>query len=256
MSVITSTTTKTASNPSKTSSGANTTSSRNSTTLSEADLYKIVGNNELKYQAAIKIRKWLRICLLKRRERKFSSQLSHIQQQHNLMISSPHHFQETDLMSLMQLSPLYTVPINTEADPFRVMTEVTDVLLRSEIRKHTQFANDIKDKDASNKLKQQLQLIETGRREILQVYAHRVRLMATKTVVSSTSKKDTISKQMDESENNLPNNSHTKPSKKLKKSTSLRWADSAGKPLSADRVFDLEEIVVINPPGSSSNVLI
>jgi hypothetical protein len=235
-------TSKTSTSVKPASAGVSSSVSKNSVGLSESELRKIVGNDELKYRAALKIRSWLRICLLKRRERKMAAQLGHLQQQYELMLSNPQHFQETDLVSLMQMSPIYSAPISEETDPYRVMTEITDALLRSELRKHAQIVPKIKDAALSSKFKQHLQLIETGRREILQVYAQRVHIMANPTVVVATPQIPSSSASENKQNALIQAPEEPKP-RKLKRSASLRWADSSGNSLTDSHVFRIDEIV-------------
>jgi len=210
----------------------------------EAHLRKLYPNDEKKVKAGLAIRHWLKGVLLRRRERRIESQLLHLQQQHQLMLTNPQHFQDCELMSLIELSPLSSSTAHKEvADPFRFMTEVTDALLRSEIRKHAHFASNITDRAIAHDFKQQLQRIETGRREILQVYAQRVKLLNAQ---ASTKPTQSHSKGTENADNSKPGTVHQKQEKKRKarKNTSIRWADAAGHPLTHAQTFDEKDLIV------------
>ena len=205
----------------------------------ELYLQKLFNGDETKVKAALKIRRWLKMALLEKRKQQISAQLASLQAQHDLILTNPQHFQDVEIESLLQMAPNAFTSSSQSADPYRSMTEATDALLRSEIRRYTTFATSIRDTPGLQDFKQQITNIEAGRREILQTYAQRVRLMSSK---PSNSAKKTSTPSQAENVENVPVSTQGKKTK-LKKSASIRWADGNGQPLISAQVFEIDQIV-------------
>lgn len=210
----------------------------------EAHLRKLFGGDEKKVKAALTIRHWLKRQLLLKRERKLGEQFATLKTQHELMLTNPQHFQDTQIESLIEISPLLYGNVLANADPYRTMIESTDAMIRSELRRHAGYVPIIASPEQSQDFKSQLQQIEVGRREILQVYAQRVKLMSN--MAPNTTQKEAQSINTENAENMILETVTDAPPmrKKVKRQVSLRWADSAGQPLSQSQVFDLEDVVI------------
>lgn len=212
--------------------------------LTDDQVQKMLNCDKRTLKAALVIRKWVKIALQKRLVRKLAIQFAAIQAQHDAMMADPQRFQDCDLMSLIQLSPLCPTAVTPDVDPFAVVAETIDALIRAELKKHASKLASIKDTAKANEMKTQLQQVEASRREILQVYALRQKTKASKPVsVPKQLPKQPITPAMDE--NSL--NSAPKP-RKLKRSRSLTWADAIGKDLTSSQTFNSEDLVT--PPNA------
>lgn len=215
-----------------------------------AYLHKLFGGDEKKVNAGLRIRSWLKIALLHRRERALSAQLSSLQSQHDLILTNPQHFQDVDIEQLIGLAPLAFGSSSNSTDPYRKMTEATDALLRSEMRRHTTFSTTLAKSDQQEDINAQIKTIDLGRREILHTYAQRVHLMSGKRTASPTLPQAAEAKQSENLENKTAVLVQEKKPK-LKKSASIRWADGVGEPLIQSQVFDMDAVVT---PSSSTLV--
>lgn len=208
----------------------------------EAYLRKLFNGDENKVKAGLTLRKWAKTTLLARRQRSLSAQLSLLQTQHSLILTNPQHFQDIDIESLIDISPLAFGAGSQSADPYRTMTETTDSFLRSELRRYATFSSTLPKNEQSQDFKTQIQAIENGRREILQTYAQRVRLMAPKPPSPPATSKAAVPTQNENLENKITATTLEKKPK-LKKRASIRWADGNGQPLYQSQSFDMEAIV-------------
>jgi hypothetical protein len=247
--------------------------------LTDEEVQKLLKCDIKTLQAALVIRRWIKKRMLERKERKLAAQIAHLQQQQELMLTNPQHFQDCELMSLVQLSPLYAPQTRTDVDSFRLLAETTDALLRSEIKKYSHIASKMMEGASSNDLNQRLQLIESGRREILQVYALRVKASqaplpqpapkpSTQENITTSSYSTSLSKSkafdnFKDKENDNKQNRHSvrfsadcnddtasKPSKEMESKSSksrrrrsLSWADSSGQHLTISQFFESDAIV-------------
>lgn len=212
------------------------------TTNPEAYLRKLFNGDESKVKAGLTLRRWAKTALLARRQRALAAQLALLQTQHSLILTNPQHFQDIDVETLIDMSPFAFGKGSQSADPYRTMTEATDLFLRSELRRYATFATTLPKTEPAQDFKTQIQAIENGRREILQTYAQRVRLLAPKPSTSPAPSKSAETKQ-DENAENKSATSTLEKKPKLKKSASIRWADGAGQPLCQSQSFDMEAIV-------------